>query len=178
LKGRKECLEQEEEKLEIDLGEGAEDLIGAEVTIAGKKVKVAAATDDNEDEDFENVDDDDDDDDDDFSAITAVAMEKEIAVEVIGDVLRNVRRKYLPYMQQSIELVLKLVEHSFEGVRKGAINTLWTAYTTIWGLAESDGMPKWKPGFPLQVEPTDDLKKLGDLVMSATLAAWETEIDR
>jgi importin-4 len=74
--------------------------------------------------------------------------------------------------------VLKLVEHSFEGVRKGAINTLWTAYTTIWGLAESDGMPKWKPGFPLQVEPTEDLKKLGDLVMSATLAAWETEIDR
>lgn len=175
VKGLMDCLEQEEEELEIDLGEDNEDLIGAEVTIAGRKIRVAAATDDAEDEEFVDMDDDDDDG---FSAITAVAMEKEIAVEVIGDVLRNVRRKYLPYMQKSIELVLKLVEHSFEGVRKGAINTLWTAYTTIWGLAESDGMAKWKPGFPIQVEPTEDLKKLGDLVMIATLSAWESEIDR
>ena len=176
VKGLKDCLEQEEEDLTIELGEEAAELIGQEVTIAGKKVKVEQAKDDEEDEDFEDIDDDDDEDE--LSAITAVAMEKEIAVEVIGDLLRSTRREYMPFLQDSIAIVVKLVDHIFEGVRKGAITTLWVAYAVVWGLAEGDGMPKWKPGFPLQVEPPAEIKKLGDLVMTATLEAWEDEMDR
>jgi len=176
VKGLKDCLEQEEDDLTIELGEEAAELLGQEVTIAGKKVKVEQAKDDDdEEEDFEDIDDEDEDE---LNAITAVAMEKEIAVEVIGDLLRNTRRKYIPFLQDSIDIVLKLVNHIFEGVRKGAITTLWVAYTVVWGLAEGDGMPKWKPGFPLQVEPPIEIKKLGDLVMSATLEAWEDEMDR
>ena len=62
--------------------------------------------------------------------------------------------------------------------RKSAIGTLWRTYATLWGMAEGDGMAKWKPGLPLAVEPTEDLKKLGNLVMTATLAVWQTETDR
>lgn len=39
-------------------------------------------------------------------------------------------------------------------------------------------MQKWQPGLPLKVQPTDDLTKLGDVVMKGTLALWEEEIDR
>lgn len=177
VKGLKECLEQEEEDLTIELGDEAFDLVGSEVMIAGKKVKVEKSKEgENDDDEFEDIDDDDEEDE--LTAITAVAMEKEIAVEVIGDLLRNTRRKYLPYLQESVDMVLKLVEHSFEGVRKGAITTLWVAYTVLYGLAEGDGMARWKPGFPLQVEPPPEIKKLGDVVMRATLDAWEDEIDR
>ncbi|KAJ9640361.1 hypothetical protein H2199_005900 [Coniosporium tulheliwenetii] len=176
-KGLIECLEQDETDLEVQLGEEAKDLLGTEVIVAGKKVKVAAATDEDEDETIEGADEEDDDWDD-LGAVTAVAMEKEIAVEVVGDVITHTKTKYTPYLQKSVETVLQLVEHSYEGVRKSALSTLFRTYACIWGIAEDQGMEKWKPGLPLQVEPTADLKQLGNLVMTATLAIWQDEMDR
>lgn len=183
------CLDQEETDAEIQLGAEASDLIGQEITIAGKKIKVAGANGHNEgdiddiDEDelikaMEEAEDDDDDDWDDLGAVTAVAMEKEIAVEVLGDVLTHSKGKFLPYMQKTIETTLPLLEHTFEGVRKSAISTLWRAFACLWGLAEDGGMQKWQPGVPLKVKPTADLEKLGDLVMRGTLSVWEEELDR
>lgn len=88
VKALMESLNQEEDDLEVELGEEAKDLLGQEVVIAGKKIKVASAT--NAPEDLDNMDDDDEDGEwDDLSAVTAVAMEKEIAVEVLGDVLSH-----------------------------------------------------------------------------------------
>lgn len=182
-----ECLEQEETDSEVQLGAEASDLVGQEVTIAGRKIKVAGAGGANEDDDvddsvveslMEGDDDDDDGDWDDLGAVTAVAMEKEIAVEVIGDVLTHTKGKFLPYMQKTIETVLPLLEHAFEGVRKSAIGTSWRAYACLWGLAEDSGMQKWQAGIPLKVKPSEDLEKLGNLVITGTLAKWEEEIDR
>lgn len=181
-----ECLDQEETDSEVQLGAEASDLVGQEITIAGKKIKVAGAGGANEDDIAEEdivkalmeSGDDDDDDWDDLGAVTAVAMEKEIAVEVIGDIMTHTKGKYLPYMQKTIETVLPLLDHSFEGVRKSAISTAWRAYACLFGLAEDNGMDKWQPGFPVKVKPTADLEKLGDLVMKGTLALWEEEMDR
>ncbi|EMC99774.1 hypothetical protein BAUCODRAFT_153902 [Baudoinia panamericana UAMH 10762] len=183
-----DCLEQEETDGEIDLGAEASDLIGQEVTIAGKKIRVAGANGKHEDDDIsedlvaqaliEGAEDDEDDWDD-LGAVTAVAMEKEIAVEVVGDILSHAKSKYLPYMQKTIEVVLPLLDHSFEGVRKSAVSSIWRAYSTLWTLAEADnGMQKWQPGLPVKVQPSADLEKLGDLVMNGTLALWQEEVDR
>lgn len=182
-----ECMEQEETDTEIQLGAEASDLVGQEVTIGGKKIKVAGANGVNEDEDVDeedvikalmDADSDDEDDWDDLGAVTGVAMEKEIAVEVLGDVLTHTKGKYLPYMEKTIEVTVPLLDHSFEGVRKSAVSTLWRAYACLWGLAEDNGMAKWQSGLPVKVAPTVDLKKLGDLVMKGTLALWEEEMDR
>jgi hypothetical protein len=177
-----ECLDQEE--TDTDLGVEASDLIGQEVTIAGKKIKVAGANgvseEDSEKEIMEALmnAEEDDDDWDDLGAVTAVALEKEIAIEVMGDVLTHTKSKFLPYMEKAIELSVPLLDHSFEGVRKSAVSTLWRAYACLWGLAEDNGMAKFQPGLPLKVQPTADLAKLGDLVMRGTLALWEEEVDR
>lgn len=176
VKGLIECLNQDETDQEVTLGAEAADLLGQEVTIAGKKIKVAAAN--NDDDDELDMDGDDEDEWNDLGAVTAVAMEKEIAVEVIGDVLTHTRGDFLPYFQQSIEVVLSLVEHTFEGVRKSSIGTLWRAYACLWALAEDSGMAKWQPGLPLKVQPTEDLTKLGELIMTATLSIWQEEVDR
>lgn len=189
VKALLDCLEQEETDSEVQLGAEASDLIGQEVTIAGKKIKVAGAdsvTGDDDDDDDGDADlikalmegNEDDDDWDDLGTVTAVAMEKEIAVEVIGDVLTHTKGKYLPYLQKTVELTLPLLDHSFEGVRKSAVGTLWRGYACLWGLAEDSGMQKWQPGLPLKVKPTDDLEKLGNLVMTGTLALYEEEMDR
>ena len=183
-----ESLEQEERDFEIELGEDAKDLLGAEVVVAGKKIKVADATDDNA---IKQAGDDDDDDDDiigdgdgdeddwqDIDGITAVAMEKEIAAEVAGDILTYTKAKYLPYINKTVDSMLKLMDHMYEGVRKAAVSTLWRAYACLWEMAEGTAMEKWRPGIPLQVQPTEDLKQLGQLVMDATIGVWADEMDR
>lgn len=179
MKGLVECLEQDEDEANVQLGEEARDLLGQEVTIAGKKIKVADISNDDDDDDHIHVEGMEDDDDwDDLGAVTAVAMEKEIAVEVIGDVLTHTRGHFLPFFQKSVEAVLPLVEHTFEGVRKSAIGTLWRGYACLWALAEGNGMAKWQAGLPLKVEATEDLMKLGTLIMTATLTLWQDEVDR
>ncbi|KAL9077271.1 MAG: hypothetical protein Q9157_003436 [Trypethelium eluteriae] len=178
VKGLLECLKQDEDELNVELGEEAKDLLGTEVTIAGKKIKVASAGDEYADEALDAYGDDDDDEWDDLETATAFAMEKEIAVEVIGDVLASTKSKYLPFFKSTVETVLPLMEHPYEGVRKTSITTLWRAYAMLWELAEQNGMEKWKPGLPLQVQPTSELNELGTLVISGTLAVWQEEEDR
>lgn len=177
-----DCIDQEEADLEVELGEGARDLLGKEVTIAGRKVKVAAADDDDdaEDGDIEDVDIDEDDDSDwgDLATVTPIALEKEIAIEVIGDVVSNTKRAYLPYFEKTIGKLLPLVDHTYENIRKATISTLHRAYASLYEVSQESGqLEKWKPGLPLQVEPSEDLKKFGEVLMSATLNVWPEEED-
>jgi hypothetical protein len=178
VKGLKECLDQDETGLDVELGEHAKDLVGAEVIIDGQKIKVANATDDDDDDSDLNEAAMDDDEWDDLGGVSAVAMEKEIAAEVYGDIITHTRRQYLPYLEETVTNLLELVEHSYEGVRKSAIGTLWRTYACIWGMAEGDGMDKWKPGLPPAVDPPVEIKKLGNLVMMATMSVWQDEMDR
>lgn len=184
VKGLFECIDQDEGDLEVELGQHAQDLLGKEVTIAGRKVKVAAADSDDEDdgaiEDIMVGGDDDDDDSDwgDLATVTPIAVEKEIAIEVIGDVVGNTKTAFLPYFEKTIEKLLPLVEHTYENVRKAALCTLHRAYAALWEVTEEAGqMQKWKPGLPLQVEPSTELKKLGEVLMTATLNVWPDEED-
>ena len=123
-------------------------------------------------------DDWDDDDWDDLEGVSAVAMEKEIAAEVFGDIITHTRREFIPYMESTVTKQLELVDHSYEGIRKAAISTLWRTFACLFGMAEGDGMGKWQPGLPLKVDIPDELKKLGNLVMTATMTIWQDEMDR
>lgn len=182
VKGLFESLAAEETDLEVNLGDGAKDLEGQEVTIAGKKVKIASF---NEDElaaasdfdDMSDLDGEEDDDWDGFTTVTAVAQEKEIAVEILGDILTHVTQDYLPYFEKTVETVLPLVDHPYEGVRRAAISTLCRAYGTVWELQAEEG-GKWQPGLPLQKQPSSEIKKLGEIIMTAMLAVWQDEEDR
>lgn len=176
------CVDQEEGDLEVELSENAKDLLGKEVTIAGRKVKVAAVdSDDDEAEDgtIEDIEIDDDDSDwGDLATVTPIAMEKEIAIEVIGDVVSNTKTAYLPYFEKTIEKLLPLVEHSYENVRKATLSTLHRAYAALYEVSEDDGqVQKWQPGLPVQVEVTPELKKFGEVLMAATLNVWPEEED-
>lgn len=180
VQGLFDCIDQEEADLEVELGDSAKDLLGKEVTIAGKKVKVAAADSDDEAEDgtIEDVNLDDDSDWGDLATVTPTALEKEIAIEVIGDVVSNTKTAFLPYFEKTIEKLLPLVEHTYENIRKATISTLHRAYAALYDVSEESGqLQKWKPGLPVEVEPTPELKKFGEVLMAATLNVWPEEED-
>lgn len=184
INGLYACLDQEEADVEVDLGQKAADLLGKEVVVAGKKVKVAAATDDDivqreENGEIEDVDIDDEDDWDDLTAVTAIALEKEIAMEVIGDLVGNTGSAFLPYFEKTIAKILPECEHTYEGVRKATLTTLHRAYAALWDVTEEAGqMSKWKPGLPLQVQTTSEVSKFGEILMTTTLSVWGEETDR
>ena len=188
-----ESLKQEETDLEVELGPEAQELLGSEITVAGKRLKISnsegndsrailSRVNGNADEDeVIDVEDLDDDDSawDDLTAVTAVAMEKEIALEVLGDIIGATRKSFLPYIQETVQIALGLTDHSYEGIRKSSIGTLWRAYAALYEISEEDGqMAKWEPGLPLVAKPTEDLKKLGGVILTATIPIWEDEVDR
>lgn len=181
-----ESLQTEESDIELDLGDEVGELAGKEITIGGKKIKVAAMSDDDiiEADEIEDLDaeiaegDDDDDWDDDFDVVSAVAQEKEVAVEALGDILTHCTKEYQPYVKETIDTVLPLVHHSYEGVQKAALDTLFRLYAAVWDLQPKvDGKRTWTPGLPLQHTPSEDIKKLGDIIIKATFVCWEDEED-
>ena len=179
-----ECLETEESDIELDLGSEAEDLAGKEVTIGGKKIKVADISDDDlvEADEIGDLNDEmlaegSDDDWDDLDVVSAIAQEKEIAVEVLGDILTHATKDYLPYIEKTIETILPMTEHSYEGVQKSAMSTLFRAYAAVWGLQPED-VKKWESGIPLKQQPNAQVQKLGEVIMTAVLVLWKEEEDR
>ena len=180
-KGLMDSLNAEENDLEVELGEEAADLVGKQVTIAGKKITVAAAKDDGDDEEEDEDEMDDDDDEgsdwDEVTAATAVAMEKEIALEALGNIITYTKGDFMPYMEKSIETTLTLVDHSYEGTRRAAIGTLFRAFATLWNMQPEEAA-KWEPGLPLKLQPSQEILKLANLIMTGTLAIWQAEEDR
>lgn len=185
LKALFDSLETEESELEVDLGDEAEDLAGKEVTIGGRKIKVASLTEDDlvEATDIEDLDEEaanaagSDDEWDDLDVVTAVAQEKEIAVEVLGDILTHTTQDYLPYLEKTVEAVVPLFEHSYEGVQKAAISTLFRAYSAVWSL-QPEEIRAFTAGLPLKSKPNPQLEKFGEIIMMGTLAIWQEEEDR
>ena len=176
-----EILNTEEAPFGVDLGDEAKDLAGKEITIGGRKVKISALTVDDiiAAEDIEDFDDEDSatGSDDGWDVVTALEQEKEMAVEVLGDILTHATQSYIPYMEQTITLVVPLLKHSYEGIRKAAISTLFRAYTACWEL-QPDSIKNNPSGLPLDPEPSPEIKKLGEIIMKPTLALWAVEKDR
>ena len=174
-----ETLDLEEDEITLQLTEEEKAIIGTddEFIAAGKKIKVRSAGDEadeslvaegDEDEDWEDA------------AVPAEAYEKEVAIEVLGDVITNAcgGEEVTKYLEQAVEKIAPLAEHSYEGCRKAAICTLWRAYARVWQLMEEQTGSSWEPGFPPKEKPSDALLKLGEIVASATLQMWSEESDR
>jgi hypothetical protein len=170
-----ESLELEEEDVDFDLSDDQHGLIDEE--IISKKLKGSADEDDEDDMDDDD-DDDDDDDWDDLVGVSAQALEKEIALEVLGDVIYASKEKSAPYIEKAVELVAPFAEHSYEGCRKTAIGTLWRTYACVWEVMEKQTGQKWQPGLPLNFEPIPNIVKLGEIVTTATMHIWQDESDR
>ncbi|KAI0477917.1 importin beta-4 [Xylariaceae sp. FL0804] len=171
-----ECLQLTEEDVELELGADQEGLVDEEVVLQGKRLKVAGSDAD----DYVNggMDDDDDDEWDDLVGVSAQALEKEIALEVLGDVIYASKERAVPHVEKAVELVAPFAAHSYEGCRKTAMGTLWRTYACVWEVMERQVGKKWEPGLPLKFEPAANVAKLGEIVSAATMQGWSEESDR
>ena len=169
FKGLAQSLELEEEEVTLDLTEDEQGIVDGtgELITAGKRVKLrtaaageAAMAEDDGDED------EDDDDWDDIMGVTTQSLEKEVAIEVLGDIIVHAwgAAEVKEHLEKAVELVTPLSQHSYEGCRKAALSTLWRAYARTWQLWEEETGVKWQPGFPPKQEPSAPLIRLGEIV--------------
>ncbi|KAK4236569.1 armadillo-type protein [Achaetomium macrosporum] len=177
FKGLFDSLKLEEEEIKLTLSEEEKGIVGTdnEVITGGKKLKLKNAEDDEEGW----MDDDDDDDYEDFG-VSVEALEKEVAIEILGDIITYAcgTQEITEYLEKAVESISPLAEHSYEGCRKAAVATLWRSYARVWQLMEQETGTNWEPGLPLKQQPTVTLVKLGEIVSKATLALWHEEGDR
>ncbi|KAK2589877.1 hypothetical protein QQS21_012441 [Conoideocrella luteorostrata] len=183
FKGTFASLELEEEEIDLpgvdpsQLGEGA--------IIGGKRVKVKAPNSEEDaiiaaggEDDWEDLDDlanlgD-------FSAVTAVALEQEIAIDTIGDVISNsCSSSHLEtYVEKAIEQIVPFADHTYEGCRKNAISTLWRIYSRVFQVWEEASGQKWQPGMPPQPTPPESIVKIGEALHKTTMDIWASDSDR
>lgn len=172
-----DSLELEEEEVTLQLSEEEKAIIGTqdELITAGKRIKVRQS-----DDVDDNVMDDEDEDDWEDAGVSTEALEKEVAIEVLGDVITHAcgAAEVSEYLEKAVEKIAPLAEHSYEGCRKAAICTLWRAYARVWQLMEQETGVSWEPGFPPKQAPTPALLTLGEIVSSATLQLWSEEGER
>ncbi|KAK1530109.1 uncharacterized protein CCOS01_05212 [Colletotrichum costaricense] len=176
FKGLFDCLELEEESLSIP-GLTEEDIPEGLLISNGKKLNLKAAADDDE----EDMDEDADWEDlEDFAGVTAVALEQEIALEVLGDVITHScdGAAIEKYLADAMGKVSPLAQHPYEGARKAAISTLWRAYARVWQLYEESTGAKWEAGYPPKQNPGQVINDLGQSVVEATLSVWEEDSER
>ncbi|KAK3938538.1 armadillo-type protein [Diplogelasinospora grovesii] len=178
FKGLFQTLELEEEEISLHLTEEEKGIVGTteEVITAGKKIRIKDANEDDEDL----MEDEDDTDDWEDLAVSAEALEKEVAIEILGDVLTHAcsGAEVTQYLEKAIEMISPLAEHPYEGCRKAALSTLWRAYARVWQLMEEETGSSWEPGFPPKQTPSVTLVKLGEIVSQATLQIWGEDGDR
>lgn len=106
---------------------------------------------------------------------SALAIEKEIAIDVIGDLAAGTKQAYLPYMEESSKLLLDMVPHFYEGIRKAAIGSLWQTVGVVYNISNP---PKWQAGIPAKVPVAESVTVYSEMVMKATLEALDDEDDR
>ncbi|CAM1505853.1 Fc.00g114900.m01.CDS01 [Cosmosporella sp. VM-42] len=181
FKGLFASLELEDEEIEIpgldasQLGEGA-------IVVGGKRVKVKSPDTDEDlilaadgEDDWDDIEDLDD-----LGAVTAVALEQEIALDVLGDVISNSCNSgnLETYVEQTIEKVSPFSEHTYEGCRKTAISTLWRTYARVFQVWEEGAGVKWEPGMPPKHTPPASLITMGQALQNATMSIWADDSER
>ncbi|KAK6539074.1 hypothetical protein TWF694_010615 [Orbilia ellipsospora] len=168
-----ESITQAEAELDFDDDDEAPPLVISD--IGGTKLDAPAIID--------MIADDDEDDGDsweDLAAVTAVSLEKEVAVDAIGEIISHCTDVIPPEkLKRSVDTLVEKLGHMYEGVRRATVDTLWRTYAAYWSAQTKKGVnPRWEPGLPLKVQPTTDLQALGNLLMTSTLALCLQETER
>ncbi|KAI8917699.1 armadillo-type protein [Powellomyces hirtus] len=129
---------------------------------------------DEEEEDI-SIDNEDDDHHAGYSLSSAIAEEKESAVDALGQICSASRKAFMPYVEDSVAAFITLLQHYHEGVRKSAVTSLFTFISTFYKMSNP---PKWLPGLPLQIPVHESVSGLAKLSMDAMILLLDTEDDR
>lgn len=79
-----------------------------------------------------------------FSKVnSAVAIEKEVAADTVGELFAATKAAFAPYIAESIPVLIEMLDHYYEGIRKSALGALFAFIKTTYDLSDPEA---WVPG--------------------------------
>jgi hypothetical protein len=79
-----------------------------------------------------------------FSKVnSAVAIEKEVAADTIGELYAYTKQAFGPYIQETVGVLIELLDHYYEGIRKSAMGALFVFVKTTYELSDPQ---EWQQG--------------------------------
>ena len=106
---------------------------------------------------------------------SAVAIEKEVAADAIGELFGATKSAFMPFVEESMSVLIELLDHYYEGIRKSAIGSLFAFIKTLYELSEPQD---WVPGGVVRVQFHPDVKKAVDHILPTIFETWKTEDDK
>jgi len=104
---------------------------------------------------------------------SAQAVEKEIAADAMGQIFTHVKVPFLPYVEGCLQVLVSLLDHFYEGIRKAAAQSLVEYVRTFYFLANYE----WTPGQP-SPPLHDNVLKIRDVVMESLCDSADTDDDK
>jgi hypothetical protein len=106
---------------------------------------------------------------------TAVGVEKAVAADALGEIFVYTRAGFTPFLASSVEELVNLLDHYYQGIRKSAIGALLVFINT---LNDMSNPAEWQPGNSASPALNSDVAKLVEAVIPAIMDAWADEDDQ
>ena len=110
-----------------------------------------------------------------YSVNSAIAEEKETSLDALSELFAATKSAFLPYVQDTVNIALALLDHYHENVRKSAVSCLFSFLQTFYKMSKP---VQWIPGIPVQVPVHENVSSLTKLVVEGVLKTLEDEDDR
>ncbi|ORY87166.1 karyopherin Kap123 [Protomyces lactucae-debilis] len=106
---------------------------------------------------------------------SALAMEKETASEVLGEILSHAAETCVTYIGEIVVQLTQCLDHYYEGVRRAAAGSLYQSISATYLLSAP---AQWLPGLPCRVPLRSDVEQHAGAVRSAIMEFLITEDDK
>eukprot|EP00158_Paraphelidium_tribonemae_P006575 Partr_v1_DN27885_c0_g1_i2_m23354 putative importin len=108
-----------------------------------------------------------------YRANSAIADEKEAAIDALGVIIESTKDNFMPYLQKSLQIVQELCDNSHDGVRKACMETLFRILTTVTDIYHP--ALDWEAGMPPKYQLHNDVVGLIKVVMDEVIRSYEEE---
>ncbi|TIB97245.1 ARM repeat-containing protein [Wallemia mellicola] len=108
-----------------------------------------------------------------LSVNSAMAIEKEVAADAIGEIFINTKSNFLPFVEESVGKLVEQLEHYYEGIRKSAISSLFAFMSAFYDISSP---APWQAGIATPYH--ENVEKLIEMVLPAIFDAWAQEDDK
>lgn len=101
-----------------------------------------------------------------FKINSAMATEKEVAADTLGEIIVASKNDFIPYLEEATENLVELTDHFYHGISRAAVTALWRSFISYYKVGN---YPKWSPGFPPSNNLTDPAAALLNVTRKSCL---------
>jgi hypothetical protein len=106
---------------------------------------------------------------------SGIAQEKESSIDTLGELFAATKLAFMPFVPESINLALSLLDHYHESVRITAVATLLKFFNTAYVIGSPS---EWTPGLPLTLALHENVAQIGKLAIEGVFALLSEEDER